>query len=784
MSHRADHRSTPPAAQGLYDPANEHDACGVGFIVNIAGQTSHKLVQDAVQILVNLQHRGACGCEDNTGDGAGILVQVPHKFLSKVCTAASIRLPGAPGEYGVGMVFLPSHPDERDFCERQFEHIVREEGQVFLGWRNVPRDNRPLGDTAKKVEPEIRQVFIGRGADTPDAAALEWKLYVIRKRMESVISGSDLTQKKFFYVPSLSTRTLIYKGLLLATQIPQYYHDLADPDFESAIALVHQRYSTNTFPTWDLAHPFRFIAHNGEINTVKGNVNWMRARQTMFRHPKFGADIAKLFPIIPSNLSDSACFDCALELLQATGRSLPHAIRMMIPAAWDGHESMPDDEKAFYEYHASLMEPWDGPASIAFTDGVMIGAVLDRNGLRPSRYTVTKDGYVVMASETGVLPIDPANVLEKGRLQPGKMFLVDTAQKRIISDDEIKAGFAKRSPYRKWLGEQQVKLEDLPRRDAAPFDFRTLLARQQVFGYTLEDLRIIMGPMAVTGEEPIGSMGNDTPLAVLSTRPQLLYSYFKQLFAQVTNPPLDAIREEIVTSMVTTLGAEQDLFQETPEHCHQLRLQQPILTNADIETIRHVETGRIRAVTISTLYEVDGGEPALKSALDRIRREAHEAVLRGAALIILCDRGVNEKLAPIPALLACSGVHHHLIREGSRTRCGLIVESGEPREVHHYALLFGYGAGGVNPYLAFETLADQCRRAALKNGKGPVEFKTAEKQYIKAINKGVLKVMSKMGISTLHSYRGAQIFEAVGLNKVFIDEYFSRTATRIQGIGL
>ncbi|MFN5531621.1 MAG: glutamate synthase large subunit [Planctomycetaceae bacterium] len=781
---RPDHRLLPPTAQGLYDPANEHDACGVGFIANIQGVPTHQLVDDAVRILVNLQHRGACGCEDNTGDGAGILVQVPARFLARVCADANIRLPGPPGEYGTGLVFLPSQPDERDACERMFESIVREEGQVFLGWRDVPRDNRSLGSTATKVEPEIRQVFVGRGPETPDAEALEWKLYVIRKRMEQQVATSDLAQRRFFYVPSLSTKTLIYKGLLLATQIPTYYLDLAEPDFESAIALVHQRYSTNTFPTWDLAHPFRFIAHNGEINTVKGNVNWMRARQTMFRHPRFGADIAKLFPIIPSGMSDSASFDCALELLHATGRSLPHAIRMMIPAAWDGHESMPDAEKAFYEYHASLMEPWDGPASIAFTDGVIIGAVLDRNGLRPSRYTITRDGYVVLASESGVLEIDPANVLEKGRLQPGKMFLVDTAQKRIIPDEEIRAGFTNRQPYRQWLKEQQVRLEDLPRGEAPAHDLGTLLSRQQAFGYTLEDLRIIVGPMAQAGEEPIGSMGNDTPLAVLSPRPQLLYNYFKQLFAQVTNPPLDAIREEIVTSLVTTLGAERDLFSETPAHCHQLRLKQPILSNADLATLRKLNSGELRTHTISTLYKVSEGASGLRDALARVRAEAHTAVMGGAALLVLSDRGVDRDHAAIPALLACAGVHHHLIREGSRTRCGLIIESGEPREVHHYALLFGYGAGAVNPYLVFESLAQLAGRGELKNAKGPVDFAAAEKNYIKAVNKGLLKVMSKMGISTLHSYRGAQIFEAVGLNKAFVDEYFSRTPTRIQGIGL
>ena len=784
MASTAHYRNSPPEAQGLYDPKNEHDACGVGFLVNMAGEKSHKLVLDAVQILVNLTHRGACGCEDNTGDGAGMLLQVPEKFLTRVCAEIGIRLPPRKGDWGVGMIFLPSDQAERRFCEEAFEKIVAEEGQTLLGWRDVPCDNSLLGATALKVEPVIRQVFIGRGAGTPDAAALEWKLYVIRKRMERLIAESTLEQKKFFYVSSLSHRTIVYKGLLLATQISTFYKDLSEPDMESAIAMVHQRYSTNTFPTWDLAHPFRYLAHNGEINTVRGNQNWMRARQTMFKHPVFGADIPKLFPIIPEKLSDSAAFDCALELLHATGRSLPHAIMMMIPAAWDGHESMPDDEKAFYEYHACLMEPWDGPASIAFTDGTVIGAVLDRNGLRPSRYTVTRDGFVVMASETCVLDIDPANVLSKGRLQPGKMFLVDTEQKRIIADEEIKRGFASRRPYRQWLSEQQVRLEDLPHQAGKEPDFDTLLRRQQAFGYTLEDLRIIMGPMAANGEEPIGSMGNDTPLAVLSNKPQLLYSYFKQLFAQVTNPPLDAIREEIVTSMVTTVGAEQDLFDETPGHCHQLRLKQPILTNADLEAIRAASVGQIKSHTISILYDAAGGGEALTEAMNRIRDEAHDAVLCGAALLILSDRGLSETQAPIPALLAASGVHQHLIREGTRTRCGIILESGEPREVHHFALLFGYGTGAINPYLAFETIADLCRRGALKNGKGELDYKTAEKQYIKSINKGVLKVMSKMGISTLHSYHGAQIFEAVGLNRDFVNDYFTHTASRIQGIGI
>ena len=782
MSTGSHYRNEPPNAQGLYSPTNEHDSCGVGFIVNIRGEKSHRIVLDSLQILLNLTHRGACGCDPHTGDGAGILTQVPHKFLAKACDQAGFILP-APGEYGVGLVFLPPETEQRLFCIENFERIVTEEGQQLLGWRDIPRDSHVLGEVARKGEPFIRQIFIGRGSETP-ADRFELKLYVIRKRMERLVADSELTQKRFFYVPSLSHKTLVYKGLVLPEQILGYYKDLTDPDFESAIAMVHQRFSTNTFPSWELAQPFRYLAHNGEINTVRGNQNWMRARQTLFESDLFGEDIKKLFPIIPEGMSDSAAFDCALELLHATGRSLPHASMMMIPAAWDGHETMPDDEKAFYEYHACLMEPWDGPASITFTDGTVIGAVLDRNGLRPSRYTVTKDGFVIMGSETGVLEIDPENVLEKGRLQPGRMFLVDTAQGRIIADEEIKSGFAKRKPYREWLNAHQVRLEELPAAEAEPFDFDTLLPRQKVFGYTLEDLRILLSPMGQTGVEALGSMGNDTPLAVLSNRPQLLYSYFKQLFAQVTNPPLDAIREEIVTSMITTLGAEQDLFDETPEHCHQLRLKQPILTNRDLARIRNLQQVNLKAHTISTLYEVAGGGEALKLAMERVRREASEAIAKGATLLILSDRGVNAEHAPIPALLACSGVHQHLIREGTRTRCGLIIESGEPREVHHFATLFGYGAGAVNPYLAFESLADLCQQGILKNGDGNLKYEYAEKNYIKSVNKGVLKVMSKMGISTLHSYRGSQIFEAIGLNRQFVQEYFTHTATRIEGIGL
>jgi glutamate synthase domain-containing protein 2/glutamate synthase domain-containing protein 1/glutamate synthase domain-containing protein 3 len=781
------YRNTPPEAQGLYDPQHEHDACGVGFIANLNGVKSHYVLSSGLKILENLQHRGACGCEDNTGDGAGVLLQVPDKFLRKVCAKDGLTLPPA-GEYAVGMVFLPTESSERVWCEQEFAKVVAEEGQTVLGWRDVPRDNSQLGHTALAVEPAMRQIFVGPGSSlkggTFDQAAFEWKLYVIRKRIETVVRGSQLTQKKFFYVPSLSTRTIVYKGLLLATQIERYYLDLIDEDMETAIAMVHQRYSTNTFPTWDLAHPFRYIAHNGEINTVRGNQNWMRARQLVMGSKQHTDDVKKLFPIIPDGMSDSAAFDCALELLHAAGRSLPHAVMMMIPAAWDGHESMPDELKAFYEYHACLMEPWDGPASLTFTDGTIIGATLDRNGLRPSRYTVTKDGFVIMASETGVLPVEPENVASKGRLQPGRMFLVDTAQGRLIPDEEIKQGLAARKPYRQWLTEQQIRMSDIGTAEKTPYDFDTLLTRQQAFGYTLEDVRIIMTPMGTNGEEPLGSMGNDTPLAVLSNQPQLLYSYFKQLFAQVTNPPLDAIREELVTSMAVTLGAEQDLFEETPEHAHQLFLKQPILTSSEMAALRDLNHGRLTSRTIETVFDPAKGGEALKAAMEDIRAKAQKAIEEGVAVLILSDRTVDKALAPIPALLACSGVHQHLIRQGTRTRCSIILETGEPREVHHFALLFGYGAGAINPYLAFETLSHLAEQGQLKSAKGPIDAATARKNYIKAINKGVLKVMSKMGISTIQSYQGAQIFEAVGLNRDFVKEYFTATASRVQGIGI
>ncbi|MBI1813860.1 MAG: glutamate synthase large subunit [Deltaproteobacteria bacterium] len=769
--------------QGLYHPWFEHDACGVGFVANVKGVRSHDIVQKGLQILQNLTHRGACGCDPLTGDGAGLLLQIPHEFLKQACKPLRIALP-APGQYGVGMVFLPRNVRERNVCLETFEKIIHEEGQKFLGWRTVPVDENAPGPVARDGMPEIRQIFIGAARGVDDPATLERKLFVIRKRVEHAIRESDLKDSESFYLPSLSGRTICYKGLLLPNQIPAFYRDLNDPTFVSALALVHQRFSTNTFPSWDRAHPYRFIAHNGEINTLRGNINWMHAREKLFASPAFGDDIKKIVPIINLDTSDSGMFDNALELLMHTGRSLPHAVMMMIPEAWQKHESMSDTKRAFYEYHACLMEPWDGPASIAFTDGTVIGAVLDRNGLRPSRYVVTKDGLVVMASEVGVLDIPPQDIVLKNRLQPGRMFLVDTAQGRIVDDDELKESMAARQPYRKWLAQNLVKLDALPAADPKALppacDTDSLLTRQQLFGYTLEDLRILMAPMALNGQEAVGSMGNDTPLAVLSDKPQLLFNYFKQLFAQVTNPPIDPIREELVMSLKSTIGSEQNLFDETAEHCHQLELENPVIGNADLARIKAVRNGKLRATTLPTLYKVRDGGAGLKAALDELCARASAAIEQGNTILVLSDRDTSETLAAIPSLLATAAVHHHLIREGTRTRCGLVVESGEPREVMHFALLVGYGAGAINPYLAGETLIDMVRSGQLKD----VAEAVAIEHYLKAANKGLLKVMTKMGISTLQSYRGAQIFEAIGLNHELIDRYFTWTASRIEGVGL
>jgi glutamate synthase (ferredoxin) len=770
----------PPPAQGLYDPAHEHDACGVGFVVDIKGRRSHAIVSQALQVLKNLLHRGACGCEVNTGDGAGILIQMPHAFLSRECERLGFALP-APGHYGAGLVFLPPTEADAAECRRILEDIVREEGQRVLGWRDVPTDSSAVGPSARAVEPVFRQIFVGRADGVPDRAAFERKLYLIRKRAEHTVNRTGLAEKKFFYLPSLSANTLIYKGMLSADQIEGMFPDVTDPLVDSALALVHQRFSTNTFPSWPLAHPYRMIAQNGEINTLRGNINWMHAREAIVRSTVLGDDLGKLMPIVLEGGSDSASFDNVLEFLVMAGRPLPLAILMMIPEAWAGHEGMGEERKAFYEYHGCLMEPWDGPASIAFTDGTVIGAVLDRNGLRPSRYYVTKDDMVIMASEVGVLDIPAERVLLKERLHPGRIFLVDTAQGRIIDDAELKKAYAAQHPYGEWLKTHIRPIETLPAPPYVPEpNHETVLQRQMAFGYTHEDLRLLLAPMATAGEEPVGSMGTDTALAVLSNRPRLLYDYFKQLFAQVTNPPLDGIREELVTQIATTIGPEGNLLEPTPEAARQLKLKTPILNNEEVARIRHSDVPHYTSKTIQMVYPAKGGGAALAAALEDLCRQASQAVNEGHAYLILSDRGVNDRLAPIPSLLATAGVHHHLIRAGLRVKVGMIVESGDAREVHHAALLLGYGAGAINPYLAFETLDDMIRQDMLPG----LDHATAVKHYIKALNKGVLKVISKMGISTIQSYRGAQIFEAIGLDKAFVDKYFTWTASRIGGVGI
>jgi len=772
-----------PAKQGLYDPQYEHDACGVGFVVDLKGRKSHDLVQKGLQILLNLEHRGACGCEKNTGDGAGILLQIPHAFFEGECEAAKIPLP-APGGYGVGLVFLPTDPNERQIVKRMFYQIVREEGQTLLGWRTVPTNDASLGATALATEPAFRQVFIGRDHRLADDQAFERKLYVIRKRAEKAIRETNLVQRGMFYIPSLSHRTLVYKGMLTAWQLPEFFPDLSDPAMATALAMVHSRFSTNTFPNWARAHPYRYICHNGEINTLRGNINWMHARQGLFESDLFGDDLEKILPVIDAGGSDSAMFDNTLELLVLAGRSLPHAVMMMIPEPWTGDPLMSPEKRAFYEYHSCLMEPWDGPASIAFTDGIRIGAVLDRNGLRPSRYYVTKDDLVIMASEVGVLDIPPDRIIRKGRLQPGRMFLIDLEKGRIVEDDELKQEIATQKPYADWLGVNIVTLEELPDVPSPHEpDHKTVLKRQQAFGYTSEDLRILMAPMAADGNEAVGSMGNDAALAVLSDRPQLLYNYFKQLFAQVTNPPVDCIREDIIMSMGTSIGREFNLLEPTPESCRQIKVQTPILRNEELDKLRQLEGSsgsKFKSITLPILFPVNEGELGLKRALTALCRHASSAINLGYELIILSDRALDHDNAAIPALLAVSAVHHHLIRQGTRTKVGLVLESGEPREVHHFALLLGYGAGSINPYLAFETLDDMIKQGQLAG----VDYKTAVKHYVKAINKGVLKVMSKMGISTCQSYCGAQIFEAVGLNQEVIEKYFTWTPSRVDGIGL
>lgn len=776
MSHRF------PEPQGLYDPRNEHDGCGVGFIVDLKGRRSHKIVRDGLTALVNLDHRGACGCENNTGDGAGILIQIPHDFLVERCRPLGIELP-SPETYGVGALFASPEPGQQAFGLRLFEEIVLEEGQKFLGWRRLKTDNSSLGDGAKSVEPAMFHAVVGSNYD--DADRFERKLYVIRKRFESAIAESGLDDHKYFYFSSLSCRTLVYKGMLTPHQLGDYFaDDLGDPAIESALCMFHSRFSTNTFPSWELAHPYRMIAHNGEINTLRGNINWMRAREALFESNLFEpGDVEKLTPIIREGLSDTACLDNAIELLVRAGLSPAHAMMMLIPEAWENHETMSQVKKDFYQYHACLMEPWDGPASVGFTDGRTIGAVLDRNGLRPSRYYVTKDDIVIMASEVGVLDIPAENVARKGRLEPGKMFLVDMRQGRIIDDDELKHAIASAKPYGKWLNDNLVALADLPEAPHVPEpDHETLLHRQQAFGYTLEDIKYILAPMGNNGEEAIGSMGTDTPPAVLSDRAQPLFNYFKQLFAQVTNPPLDAIREELVTSVLTATGAEGNLLDPTPESCRLIALETPILDNDELARLKRLNGwGGFKSVVLPMIFRANEGAKGLETALENLFERASAAIDEGANLLILSDRGVDAENAPIPSLLACAGLHHHLVRQGKRTRAGLAIECGDAREVHHFALLLGYGAGSINPYVAFETLDDMIKMGQVKEG---IDHAEAVKRYRKAIKKGIVKVMSKMGISTIQSYRGAQIFEAVGLNKAFVDRYFEKTASRIGGIGL
>ena len=773
-------RALPPA-QGLYDPALERDACGVGFVCHIQNHKSHRIIRQGLEILERLTHRGAVGADPRAGDGAGILTQIPDRFFRAIL---DFELPPV-GQYGVGHVFLPQEADARGEMIAIINRHLSEGGQTLLGWRDVPVDNRDLGESVLPTEPVIRQVFVACGDHAPDQDAFERRLFAIRKRMDNSIREAGY-EKTAYYVTSMSSRTLTYKGMLLAGQVGNYYLDLKDERFESALALVHQRFSTNTFPTWDLAHPFRMICHNGEINTLRGNVNWMAARRHTMKSEVLGDDLDKIWPLIPEGQSDSACFDNALELLVMGGYSLAHAMMLLIPEAWSGNQLMDEQRRAFYEYHAALMEPWDGPAAVAFTDGRQIGATLDRNGLRPARYLVTDDDLVVMASEMGVLDIPEEKIVKKWRLQPGRMFLIDLEQGRIIDDDEVKAQLASSRPYQEWLDQTQIPLDELPT-DVAPMapDKDTLLDAQQAFGYTQEDLKFLLAPMVVTGQEAVGSMGADNPPSVLSRRPKHLSTYFKQNFAQVTNPAIDPIREELVMSLVSLIGPRPNLLglDEASQHRHKrLEVTQPVLTNEDLERVRHIQDntgGAFRTHTLDITYSAEEGAEGLGGALDRLCHQAEQAVLEGYNILILSDRHANRDYIAIPALLATSAVHHHLIRQGLRTSSGLVVETGAALEVHHFATLAGYGAEAINPYLAFDTIQEMLPRLP-----GNPRFEEAQARYIKAIGKGLKKVMSKMGISTYQSYCGAQIFDAVGLSSAFVEQYFTGTHTRVEGVGL
>ncbi len=775
-----------PAASGLYDPKNEHDACGVGFIAHMKNEKSHSIIEKGLQILENLTHRGAVGADPLMGDGAGMLVQMPHKFFEAEMAGEGVELP-QPGHYGVAHVFMPQDEAARARIETIFDEVVHEEGQTILGWRNVPVENSSLSKAPEiaATEPVHRQVFISRSAAIASDDDFERKLFIIRKVVSNRVYAEWTGEDIGFYVTSMSARTIVYKGMFLAYQLGSYYKDLTDPRFTSALALVHQRFSTNTFPSWKLAHPYRMVAHNGEINTLRGNVNWMAARQASVDSELFGNDISKLWPISYEGQSDTACFDNALEFLTEGGYPLTHAMMMLIPEAWAGNKQMSPETQSFYEYHAALMEPWDGPAAVAFTDGRQIGATLDRNGLRPARYVVTSDDLVVLASEAGTLPIDEATIVKKWRLQPGRMLLIDLEKGGIVSDDEIKRQMAGAHPYRDWLKNTQIILEDL--KPVAPRASRSdvsLLDRQQAFGYTLEDTRTLMAPMATTGQEAVGSMGTDTPISAMSDKSRLLYTYFKQNFAQVTNPPIDPIREELVMSLVSFIGPRPNIFDlEGSSRRKRLEVRQPILTNGDLEKIRNIghTEDRFDTKTIDMTYPAESGASGMAGALDRLCERAEAAVVGGYNIIILSDRQVGPDRLPIPALLGCAAVHHHLIRKGLRTAAGLVIESGEPREVHHFACLAGYGAEAINPYLAFDTLLDMHRRGDFPPEVDPTEVVT---RYIKSVGKGMLKVMSKMGISTYQSYCGAQIFDAVGLKTEFVKRYFTGTATTIEGVGL
>jgi glutamate synthase (NADPH/NADH) large chain len=773
-----------PEGRGLYDPSLAKDSCGVGFIADIKGRKSHQIVEDALTILLNLEHRGAVGADPRAGDGAGILTQIPHAFFARKAKALGITLP-KPGEYGVGALFMPRDADRRELVRKTFEVIAEREGLNILGWRaDMPVDNSTLGETVKPTEPFHMPVLIGKGKSQLSEDEFERKLYILRKSISAAIYRKYERRLSGYYPVSISCRTVIYKGMFLADQLGTYYPDLHEPDFESALALVHPRFSTNTFPTWSLAHPYRMIAHNGEINTLRGNNNWMAARQASVSSPLYGDDISKLWPISYEGQSDTACFDNALEFLVQGGYSLTHAMMMMIPEAWAGNPLMDEERRAFYEYNAALMEPWDRPAAIAFTNGKQTGATLDRNGLRPARYFVTRDDRIIMASEMGVLPIAEKDIVKKWRLQPGKMLLVDLEQGRLAPDEELKADLAKSHPYKEWLEKTQIILEEMPAAtDAAPISNLPLLDRQQMFGYTQEDLKLLMAPMAAQGEEAVGSMGTDTPISALSDKSKLLFTYFKQNFAQVTNPPIDPIREEIVMSLVSIIGPRPNLFDlEGTSRTQRLEVRQPILTNEDLEKIRaitEVADNHFKSVTLDTTWAAEKGAEGLEPALDTLCAQAETAVRDGINIIIMSDRKAGTDRVPMPSLLACAAVHHHLIRQGLRTSVGLVVESAEPREVHHFGCLAGYGAEAINPYLAFETLA-----AIHADLPGKVDKKEVVKRYIKAIDKGLLKVMSKMGISTYQSYCGAQIFDAVGLKADFVSTYFTGTATRIEGVGL